>query len=316
MKKFRIIAVLAIAFCFLLGTTSVYGEEGPYQHRLTVSGGNAGSIENFDGDAGTSEVSIKTGETATLTVGDETYTVKPKDEKYFVKGLKLAGHDNNDVDSDVAGPYAGPVGVELEGSLVYGEDAEMVVAYGLKSSMVKYTVSYLDAGGAELLPSVTHYGVVGDRPIVSCKFIDGYLPNAYNAVKTLKEDESLNVITFTYTPVQAAEGNTIINNAGNANAAAGNAAAGNAAAGNAAAGNAAAGNAAAGNAAGNAGTAIGDNATPLAINDQDTPLANADQEEKEGGSPLMYIIGGVVVAAAIAAAIAAFLARRRATEEE
>lgn len=309
MKKFRIIAVLAIAFCFLLGTTAVYGDE--YQHGLTVSGGN-GSIAGFDGNAGTSEVSITTGETATLTVGKETYDVTPKEDKYFVKGLKLAGHDNNDVDDGVgSGPYAGPVGVELEGSLIYGEDAEMVVAYGLKSSMVKYTVSYLDAGGAELLPSVTHYGVVGDRPIVSYKHVDGYVPNAYNAVKSLNADESLNVITFTYTPVQAAEGNTIINNAGNANAAAGNAAAGNAAAGNAAAGNAAAGNAAA-----NAGTAIGDNATPLAINDQDTPLANPDEEEKEGGSPLMYIIGGVVVAAAIAAAIAAFLARRRGTEEE
>lgn len=306
MKKIRIIAVLAIAFCFLLGTTAVYGDE--YQHSLTVSGGN-GSIAGFDGNAGTSEVTITPGtptETATLTVGGESHDITPPDDKYFVTGLKLAGHDNY----DNGGPLVGTYGVEKSDSLIYGGDAEMVVAYGLKSNMVKYTISYV-VGNTELLPSETHYGVIGQKPIVSYKYVEGYLPDAYNATRSLSPDESQNVFTFTYTPVQAAEGNTIINNAGNANAAAGNAAAGNAAAGNAAAGNAAAGNAAA-----NAGTAIGDNATPLAINDQDTPLANPDEEEKEGGSPLMYIIGGVVVAAAIAAAIAAFLARRRGTEEE
>lgn len=300
MKKFRVIAVLAIAFCFLLGTTSVYG----YEHGLTVSGGN-GSIDGFDGNAGTSQVKITTGENATLTVGEKSYDVTPpggEDGKYFVTGMKLAGHDNN----DDAGPF------DTASAVSANEDTEVVVAYGLKSNMVKYTISYV-VGNTELLPSETHYGVIGQSPIVSYKYVDGYLPDAWNATKTLTADPSQNVITFTYTPVQAAEGQTIINNTGNANAAAGNAAAGAAA--GAPAGNAVAAGAAA-NAGANAGTAIGDNATPLAINDQDTPLANPDEEEKDGGSPLMYIIGGVVVAAAIAAAIAAFLARRRAGEEE
>lgn len=294
MKKFRIIAVLAIAFCFLLGTTSVYGED--YDFGLTVSGGN-GSIEG--GDISATAVTFAKGDIAKVN-GKEITPPKPSD-KYFATGLKLAGHDNSEVFDESA-----ILDVTKPNSLIYNQDAELVVAYGLKSNMVKYTISYVDAAGAELLPSETHYGVIDQEPIVSYKYVEGYLPNAYNAKKTLSEDVSQNVITFTYTPVQAAEGNTIINNNGNANAAAGNAAAGNAAAGNAAAGNA----------AGNAGTAIGDNATPLAINDQDTPLANADQEEEGGGgSALPYIIGGVAVAAIIAA-IAAFLARRRAAEEE
>jgi len=298
MKKFRVIAVLAIAFCFLFGTTVVYG----YDHGISVSGGN-GSIE--DGDISATAVTFTSGDVATVNGKN----VTPPEDKYFAIGLKLAGHDNDEVFADTA-----ILDVTDPSSLVYNEDAELVVAYGLKSNMVKYTISYIDQNGAELLPTETHYGVIGgERPIISYKYVEGYLPHAYNITRHLSENPDDNVFTFNYTPVQAAEGQTIINNAGNANAAAGNAA-GNAAAGNAAAGNAA-GNAGA-NAGANAGTTIGDNATPLAIDDQDTPLANPDEEEKDGGSPLMYIIGGVVVAAAIAAAIAAFLARRRGTEEE
>ena len=169
MKKFRIIAVLAIAFCFLLGTTSVYG----YEHNLTVSGGN-GSIDGFDGNAGTSQVTITTGENATLTVGEKSYDVIPpggKDGKYFVTGMKLAGHDNN----DDAGPF------DTASAVSANEDTDVVVAYGLKSNMVKYTISYVDRGGSDLLASETHYGVIGQSPIVSYKYVDGYLPDAWNA---------------------------------------------------------------------------------------------------------------------------------------
>ena len=289
MKKFRVIAVLAIALCFLLGTTTVYGA---YDIGITVSGGN-GSIDGSIAGTKTITVDTTNSEINGLTVEPPEFESEP--DKYFMRGVKLAGHDNDEL-------YVGEVSINTPGTSFYNKDTEMVVAYGLKSNMVKYTISYV-TGTTELLPSETHYGVIGDSPIVSYKYVEGYLPDAYNARKTLSDDVSQNVITFTYTPVQAAEGNTIINNNGNANAAAGNA------------GVNAAGNAAAGNAAANAGTAIGDNATPLAINDQDTPLANADQEKEGGRSPWPYIIGGVI-AAAIIAAIAAFLARRKGAEEE
>lgn len=301
MKKFRIIAVLAIAFCFLLGTTSVYAADG-YEFDLTVSAGNGSIAGDVIKDAGKNTVSITTGDNAKLTIGEETYTVKPPSKKYFVRGMKNAGHDNND-----EGPFMTASAVSAN------EDTEVVVAYGLKSNMIEYTISYVDQNGGTLLPSETLYGVIGDKPIVSYKYVEGYLPDAYNVTKTLTGNAADNVFTFTYAPTQTAQGQTIINNNANANAA-GNAAA--AAAAGAPAGNAAAAAAGAPGAAANAGTAIGDNATPLAINDQDTPLANPDEEEGEGGgSALPYIIGGVVVAAIIAA-IAAFLARRRAGEEE
>lgn len=289
MKKIRIITVLAIAFCFLLGTTTVFGADGDYDYNLTVSGGNGTIAGDVIKDAGTQTVSITTGTNAKLTIGGESYNVNPPSNKYFVRGMKTAGHDNN----DDAGPFLT--------AAVNGGDTEVVVAYGLKSNMVAYTVSYVDQNGAQLLNSETHYGVIGDKPIVSYKYVEGYLPDAYNVTKTLTANAADNVFTFTYAQAQAGQGQTIVNNNGNANAAAGNAPAGNAVAGNAAA-----------NAA--PGTTIADGDAPLAINDQDTPLANGNQEEG-GGSSLPYIIGGVI-AAAIIAAIAAVMARRRGEEEE
>jgi len=132
------------------------------------------------------------------------------------------------------------------------------------------------------------------------------VPQALNVIKTLEANEANNVFEFRYTPVTTAEGQTIVNNVAGGNAAGGNAAGGNAAAGNAA-----------GNAAAAPGTAtIGDNQTPLAVEDQDTPLAaNPDEEESGGPGAFPFIIGGVI-AAGIIAAIAAILARRKGDEVE
>ena len=287
MKKFKIITVLAIAFCFLLGTTTVYGADGDYS--LTVSGGNGTIAGDIPTDA--TAVTVTTGTNGKVTVNGEDHAVTPPDSKYFVRGLKLAGHDNDELFTSI------DVNKRQQ-------DEEVVVAYGLKSNMVKYTISYVDQNNRELAASDTHYGVIGDKPTVSFKYVEGYLPQAYDVTKTLTDNPADNVLVFTYTQAQTAEGQTIINNTGNANAAAG----GNAAAGNAAAGNAA------GNAAAAPGTTIGENATPLAVDDQDTPLA-ANPEEEGGGSSLPYIIGGII-AAGIIAAIAAVLARRRGEEAE
>ena len=289
MKKIKVLTVLAIAFCFLLGTTAVYAADSGYS--LIVSGGNGTLDGSSNPVVGTNTVEVVSGTSDKISVdGGEAITVKPPESKYFVRGLKLAGHDNDEIYTSIATNHAGTP-----------QDTSVVVAYGLKSNMVKYTVSYIDENGAELVGSDTHYGVIGDRPIVTFKQINGYLPASATEL-TLSPDASTNTITLTYTPAQAGEGDTIINN----NAVAG----GNAAAGaNAAAGNAA------GNAAAAPGTAtIGDNQTPQAINDQDTPLAANPDEEEGGLGAFPFIIGGVI-AAGIIAAIAAVLARRRGEED-
>ena len=70
------------------------------------------------------------------------------------------------------------------------------VAYGIKGDMVAYTVNYQDAAGNALLESDTYYGNPGERQYVSSRYVDGYVPQALNLVKTLSVNEAENVFTF------------------------------------------------------------------------------------------------------------------------
>ena len=138
---------------------------------------------------------------------------------YYARGLKIAGHDNDEVSKRDFQRYK---------FKVTGDDS-FSVAYALKGSMVKYVVNYVDEAGNTVHDSETFYGMIGDYPVVSYQTVDGYLPDAYNKGKTLVEDESENVFTFVYSQNAGGGTNTVVVN-GNNNAAnnAGNAAAGNA----------------------------------------------------------------------------------------
>ena len=66
--------------------------------------------------------------------------------------------------------------------------------------MVAYTVNYQDASGKSLAESQTFYGNVGDKPVVAYRYVENYIPDALALTKTLSDNESENVFTFTYTP--------------------------------------------------------------------------------------------------------------------
>ena len=103
--------------------------------------------------------------------------------KYYVKGVRESGKDNNTVSAP---------------AFTVDSDREYVVAYGIKGDMVSYTVNYQDESGNALRQSEKFYGVVGDKPVVAFQYIDGYQPQAYNLTKTLNSNEADNVFTFTY----------------------------------------------------------------------------------------------------------------------
>lgn len=113
-------------------------------------------------------------------------SVKVTDDKYYVKGFRLSGRDNEEA-------LATPT-IEVDG------DVDYVVAYGIKGDMVAYTVNYQDANGKTLADSQTFYGNAGDKPVVAYKYIENYIPQALALTKTLSDNESENVFTFTYTP--------------------------------------------------------------------------------------------------------------------
>ena len=106
--------------------------------------------------------------------------------KYYVKGIRESGKDNNTV-------YFSAFTVE--------GDRDYVVAYGILGDAVAYTVNYEDEAGRRLAPSETYYGNVGDRPVVSYLYIEGYQPQAYNLIGRLSENAAENVFTFVYSRV-------------------------------------------------------------------------------------------------------------------
>lgn len=108
--------------------------------------------------------------------------------KYYVKGIRESGKDNNTV-------YFSAFTVE--------GDKDYVVAYGILGDAVAYTINYEDEAGRSLAPSETYYGNVGDRPVVSYLYIEGYQPQAYNLIGRLSENAADNVFTFVYSRVSA-----------------------------------------------------------------------------------------------------------------
>lgn len=161
-------------------------EPSDYTYKVTVYAGNQGTFSGASSTEFTID-GIASGTTVSITLADLGITLKDAD-RYYVRGLKEAGHDNDD-------EFA-------LGSFQVNEDVSLVVSYGVRdANMVSYTVEYIDQEtGAALADPDTYEGRVGDKPIVSHKYIPDYLPNALNETKTLVAGEE-NVFTFYYAKV-------------------------------------------------------------------------------------------------------------------
>lgn len=121
----------------------------------------------------------------------------PKDSKYYVKGIRQSGRDNNTAEMQKT-------------DFVVESDLDFVIAYGVKGDMVAYHINYQDEAGNTLYPSVTYYGNVGDKPVVAFRYIEGYEPQAYNLTRTLQKDESKNEFTFVYRRAAAGTNTTTV----------------------------------------------------------------------------------------------------------
>ena len=181
--------ILALIFSLLIIAAPIYKvsavEDNPYTYTVTVYAGNQGSLPS----GSYTESDIAYGNAVTLDWNSMSLTLKNPD-KYYVRGFKLAGHDNDEL--------------LAAGSFTVTEDTDLVISYGVRDDgMVNYSVKFLEEGTNKELASATQYeGRVGDKPIVSHKFIEGYLPNALNVTKTLTSNEADNVFTFYYHAVE------------------------------------------------------------------------------------------------------------------
>ncbi len=179
---------LAIPVSLLFAELPVQAAEEEYTYTIRFFAGQQGTIHNeemlvYSG--------LKYGERVTF---DRRSVSLKEDSKYYLKGIRESGKDNNTVGAT---------------SFLVTEDRDYVVAYGLKANAVAYTVHYEDAQGNKLLDSETFYGNVGDKPVIAYVYIEGYQPQAYNLTKTLSENAAENVFTFVYTKTpEAAPGGT------------------------------------------------------------------------------------------------------------
>lgn len=263
MKIFRKITVCLLAVCVAgsLSLDASAAEKKEYTYTVRFYAGARGT---FGGKEVVTFSNLKEGDRVSFRQADVTME---KDSKYYVRGIRVSGRDNNTVSS--------------QSSFIVTEDQDYVVAYGIKGNLVGYTVRYVDADGKALLPEETYYGNIGDRPVIAYQYIENYLPQAYNLTGTLKENEAENVFTFTY---NAAVTETPATPAAPANPAnpATTPAGGNAAQGNAAGGNA--GNAAP--AGGNAAPAQGEEGAQAPAEGEegagtpDTPAAPAEEQNQ------------------------------------
>ena len=180
MKRiFKLLPVFLLVMAVSLG--QCFAASSTYGYSITIFSGNQGA---FKGDVKKVQISGNYNDRIALDIDD--LGMELNNEKYFVKGLRETGKDNNETT------------VIRSKIITLTEDMSFVVAYGLKKDMVKYTVKYEDKNGKELSPEKSYYGSVGDKPVVAYKYIDGYVPDAYNATKTLVENEKENVFVFHY----------------------------------------------------------------------------------------------------------------------
>ena len=322
MKKWKrlLVSLLTVSMTFGASAMSVMAAE-PYTYKVTLSAGNKGTI---GGQSKIEQADLAAGSTVTFNLND----IQVTDDKYYVKGIRLSGRDN---DEALAAP-----------AFTIDGDADYVVAYGIKGNMVAYTVNYQDASGNALAESQTFYGNIGDKPVVAYRYIENYIPDALALTKTLSDNESENVFTFTYTPGatdRIVETTTTVTTtvsgtatpagaagttgtAGTTGAAAG-AGAGNAAAGTA--GGTTAGGTTTGGAAGgttNADnsqdttddtTTVPDEQTPQSLvdlDDEDTPKGNIDAKDNTSKTPIATGVGIIAVAVAALAGLIVFLKKR------
>ena len=205
MKIFKKLKCSLLTGCLIfgmMGQTGFAAEKEPYSYTVTLSAGNQGSFVGTDAvqvqskeakislDGGKIKITdLKQGDQVALNVLNDGAVQMEENSKYYVRGVRLSGRDNDDAKTTAIAAFT----VDC--------DADYVVAYGVKGDIVSYRINYQDANGNAISDSVTYYGNVGDRPMVAYHYIEGYQPQAYNLTKTLSANEAENVFTFVYQPV-------------------------------------------------------------------------------------------------------------------
>ena len=295
------VLILAMAGFALAEKESVYAES--YKYKVTIYAGEQGTV-----DGGKKVWTREYAQNEHVTITMKSIGFKLTNDKYYDRGFKIAGHDNDEM--------TGIKSMSFDST----RDVEYVITYGIKGAMVKYVAEFVDTEGNQIHDSETYYGMAGDKPVVAFKYIDGWTPDTYNRTKTLSKDESKNAFRFVYTKGTPEENQQNQQNQGNQNNPNANPAA-----------NPAVGPAAPGTPQNPAGTNVDDGA---AIDDGNTPQANPGNNGDDNGnnnpaqivdddptpttSPInnSVLIGGGIALLLLLLALILFLIKKKKKEQE
>ncbi len=179
MKRFKKMFIFLLSLCLLnLIPCTVHAEEGDYTYTVRFISGAHGKFKG--GEVITYE-NMRYGDRITF---HQSMVALEDKGKYYVRGIRESGMDNS--------TFVAEASFEVTG------DQDYVVAYGILGDAVAYTVNYLDENGTPIRESETYYGNVGDEAVVAYRYIENYLPNAYNMTGVLQADASKNVFNFVY----------------------------------------------------------------------------------------------------------------------
>lgn len=283
MKRLKKLFIMMMSLTVFLSLA--YTQVCAYGYKVTLYTGNQGTINSQN----EMSINVSKGQMVSL---DLSQIELPQDSKYYVKGIRLSGHDSVD-NLDPA-------------TFVVNGDLDYVVVYGVKGNQVSYTIRYVDENGKQLSEDTVLYGNVGDKPVVAYKYIDSYIPQSYALTKTLVKNEKENVFTFTYKPGETGEiientniVTTVISTTPSTNANQGNNGTGNAT----------------GVTQNNDGdtTSAGDEDVPqglVDLDDEDTPKSNISVNNEKNSSTPIYA-GIAISLAAIVGIIVAFMTIRK-----
>lgn len=283
MKRLKKLFIMMMSLTVFLSLA--YTQVCAYGYKVTLYTGNQGTINSQN----EMSINVSKGQMVSL---DLSQIELPQDSKYYVKGIRLSGHDSVD-NLDPA-------------TFVVNGDLDYVVVYGVKGNQVSYTIRYVDENGKQLSEDTVLYGNVGDKPVVAYKYIDSYIPQSYALTKTLVKNEKENVFTFTYKPGETGEiientniVTTVISTTPSTNANQGNNGTGNAT----------------GATQNNDGdtTTAGDEDVPqglVDLDDEDTPKSNISVNNEKNSSTPIYA-GIAISLAAIVGIIVAFMTIRK-----
>jgi hypothetical protein len=113
--------------------------------------------------------------------------------KYYVKGMRRSGAND----------------VVTASSFNVTQDDSFVIAYGV-GAVIPYTVKYVDGAGNALAEDAIFFAAKGDELYIPHKYINGYVPNAYNIhCPSLQENDEF---VFTYSKSAVVSGNTVYEN--------------------------------------------------------------------------------------------------------